>query len=222
MAIFPVTESIFPVIFSIFSGKSSDNTGLIDIFPGSQNNFSGLIILKLSRLLDIYRNVWSLIYLSDYQFDSFVETLPRISETAGKISKRYSDRNEEFLDKFKQILRETCPMQLPRCSWFYFGHCPIKSRDVKICPHMSNNVQFCPMFLSNNVWKYPIKSRHVKICQALSNFVQKLPVTGTRCPYIIQKNRLHDQGNGLLIHSNDPSHFWMNWAVIIKIDKSKI
>ena len=93
--IFPVTEFIFPVIFSIFSEKYSNNTGLIDIFPVNKNNFSGLIIPKYSRLC---RNFWSKVCFSGYQFGGFLREFPRVFRNTGKIPKRYPDRNEWFLD----------------------------------------------------------------------------------------------------------------------------
>ena len=104
--IFPATEFIVPVLFSIFPVEYSDITGLITIFPRIKNDFSGLVlhlsgltILKLSRLCRCFPKL----LISNLSFRvsirgfcrnfvdiyrEFSENLWEFSETAGKIPKR--------------------------------------------------------------------------------------------------------------------------------------
>ena len=86
-------------IFYLF-GKIFRNTGLIDVFPGSQNDFSGLISPRLSRLCRYLPRV--LIVTLSFRVSirgfcrDFVDIYREFSETAGKIPKRYSDRRILF------------------------------------------------------------------------------------------------------------------------------
>jgi len=105
MVIFPVTEFIFLVLFFIIPVDLFGLSGLITIFPGNENDFSGtilhlsgLIIPKLSRVCRIFPKL--LIASLSFRLSirvfcrNFVDICREFSETTGKIPKRYTDRND--------------------------------------------------------------------------------------------------------------------------------
>ncbi len=164
MVIFPVTEFIFPVLFSIIPVENSDNTGLIVIFPGNKNDFSGtvlcfsgLISSKLSRLCRYFPKL--LIASLSFRLSirgfcrNFVDIYREFSETAGMIQKLWPDRSESISIIYRLHL-------MPNPSILdIFGHCPILSTDKY--PIKSKDVQI-----------YPIKSKGIQRCSKLSRNVK--------------------------------------------------
>ena len=88
---------------------------------------------------------------------NFVDIFREFSETAGKIPKKESDRNEWLPDKFQQILQEINMIQYRKTMKLFWTI----SSDVQQCQVMSND--FCP------IW-----SKDVQDCQVMSNYVQNL------------------------------------------------
>ena len=80
----------------IFPVENPDITGLISIFPGNKNDFSGLIIVKLSKFCRHFPKL--LIVNLSFRlsircfFRSFVDIFREFVKTTGKIPKKSSDR----------------------------------------------------------------------------------------------------------------------------------
>ena len=123
---------------------------------GEQNDFfdtilhlSGLIVPKLSRVCRIFSKllIASLSFRLSIRcfFRNFFDIYREFSETAGKIPKLESDRNESDFVIYWQIRHVQSMFSVN-----IFGHCPVKSNFIQNCPIVPTYLSFSWFLMQTN------------------------------------------------------------------------